>query len=98
MNADNLWENTMQPVPIKFPSEIERLRKLLEADRSLSYFERIQALDGIWNAVDLFASTARKLPARDRLRQLREEEGHKCLREFIQRHLARQPADGGATD
>ena len=88
----------MQQVPIKFPSDIERLRRLIEADRSLSYFERIQALDGIWNAVDLFVSTARQLPARDRLRQLREEEGHKCFREFIQRHLAKQPADGRATD
>ena len=91
-------QNQMFKLPISFPSEVERLRRSIEADRSLSYLQRIQALDGIWNAVDLFASTAEELPARDRLRQLREEEGHKCIREFIQRQLAKQSIDAGASE
>ena len=88
----------MIPIPIPFPSNVERLRRAIDADRALSFRQRIQALDGIWNTVDLFASTARELPARDRLRQLREAEGHKCIREFIQRQLANQSTDERAPD
>jgi hypothetical protein len=88
----------MLGIPIRFPSEVERLRKAIEADRALNFQQRIQALDGIWNTIDLFTSTAKDLPARQKLRQLREEEGHACFREFIQRQLANQPADVRETD
>ncbi len=88
----------MLQIPIAFPSDVERLRRAIDADRSLSFRERIQALDGIWNTVDLFASTAKELPARDRLRQLREAEGHRCIREFIQRQLANQSTDTRTPD
>ena len=88
----------MLQIPIKFPTDVERLRRAIEADRSLSYRDRILALDGIWNTVDLFAATARELPARNRLRELREQEGHRCFREFIQRQLARQQADSTTAD
>ena len=88
----------MVPIPVSFPSDRERLRRAIDADRALSFRERIQALDGLWNAVDLFAATAEKLPARYRLRQQREEESHRCFREFIQRQLANRPADGRAAD
>ena len=87
----------MLQIPIPFPSDVERLRRAIEADRSLSFRERIQALDGIWNTVDLFAATARELPGRDRLRQLREAEGHRCIRDFIQRQLAIQSPDSPDT-
>ena len=88
----------MLQIPIPFPSELERWRRAIDADRTLSFRERIQALDGLWNAVDLFASTAEQLPARDRLRRHREEEGHRCLHEFIQRQLASEPAGGRTAD
>jgi hypothetical protein len=88
----------MVPIPIAFPSEVERLRRSIEANRSLSFFERIQVVDGMRNAIDLFVSTAPDLPARNRLRELREEEGHRCFREFIQRQLARQSADSATPD
>ena len=88
----------MNQIPIKFPTDVERLRRAIEADRSLSYRDRILALDGIWNTVDLFSATARELPARNRLRELREQEGHRCIREFIQRQLASQQADSTTTD
>lgn len=88
----------MLQIPVPFPSDVERLRRAIEADRTLSFRQRIQALDGIWNAVELFAATATELPARDRLRQLREAEGHKCFREFIQRQFSRQPTEAGAPD
>jgi hypothetical protein len=88
----------MLKIPNVFPSYVERLRRAIEADRSLTFKERIQALDGILNAVDLFTSTAKELPARDRLRQLPEEEGHRCIREFIQRQLARDSTDAGTSD
>ena len=79
----------MLHIPIPFPSERERLRRAIEADRALSFRERIQALDGLWNALDLFAAATGELPERDRLRRQREEEGHRCLREFIQQQLAK---------
>ncbi len=88
----------MLPIPVSFPSDHERLRRAIDADRALSFRERIQELDGLWNAVDLFASTAEQLPARDRLRRQREEESHRCFREFIQRQLVNHPADGRAAD
>ncbi len=88
----------MLQIPVKFPTDIERLRRAIEADRSLSYRDRILALDGIWNTVDLLSATAVELPARNRLRELREQEGHRCIREFIQRQLARQQADSTTTD
>lgn len=88
----------MLPIPVAFPSERERLHRGIDADRALSFRERIQALDGLWNAVDLFASAAEKLPARDRLRRQREEESHRCFREFIRNQLANRAADGRAAD
>lgn len=88
----------MLHLTIPFPTDVERLRRAIAADRLLSFRQRIQALDGIWNTVDLFASTAKELPARDRLRQLREEEGHKCIREFIRRQHANQPTDVRSSD
>ena len=88
----------MLQIPIAFPSDVERLRRAIEADRSLTYKERIQALDGILNTIDLFRSTAGKLPGTDRLRELREEEGHRCFREFIQRQLVRESANPRAAD
>ena len=88
----------MLQIPIPFPSEHERWRRAIDADRALSFRERIQALDGLWNAVDLFASATEELPARDRLRRQREEEGHRCFHEFIQRQLANDPAGGRTAD
>lgn len=88
----------MPPIPVSFPSHRDSLRQHLDSERALSFRERIQALDGLWNAVDLFVSVSEKLPARDRLRRLREEESHRCFREFIQRQLANRPADGRAAD
>ena len=88
----------MLSIPIRFPTDFERLQRAIEADRSLSFQQRILALDGIWNAVDRFVSTAIQLPARDRLRQLREEEGHQCIREFIQRQLVSQPTTSYLSD
>ena len=88
----------MLQIPVSFPSEYERLRRAIEADRGLSFRERIQAIDGLWNAVDLFVSAADPVPARDRLRQQREEESHRCFREFIERQLACQPTCGRAAD
>lgn len=88
----------MLQIPIAFPSDVERLRRAIEADRALSYKERIQALDGILNAIDLFRSTAGAPPGADRLREIREEEGHRSIREFIQRQLARDSADSRTAD
>ncbi len=88
----------MLQIHIRFPTDIERLRRAIKADRSLSYRDRILALDGIWNTVDLFSTTAVELPARNRLRELREQEGHRCIREYIQRQLASQQADSTTTD
>ena len=88
----------MLPIPVSFPSEHERLRRAIDGDRALSFRERIQALDGLWNAVDLFASATEKLPARDRLRRQREEESHRCFREFIRCQLANWAVNGRAAD
>lgn len=88
----------MFQIPIRFPSDVELLRNTIEADRLVSFRDRIRAIDGIWNTVDLFVSSVQELPTRNRLRELREAEGHKYIREFIQRQLAKQPADPGTSD
>ena len=87
----------MLQIPIAFPSDVERLRRAIDADRGLTY-KRIQALDGILNAIDLFRSTAGAPAGADRLREIREEEGHRSIREFIQRQIARESADSGTAD
>ena len=80
----------MLQIPIPFPTDRERRRRAIAANQALSYRERIEALDGLWNTVDLFAASTEELSARGRLRRLREEEGHRCIHEFIQRQLARE--------
>ncbi len=44
----------MAILPISFPSERERLRRLVEADQGLSFRERVQAIDGLQDFIDQF--------------------------------------------
>lgn len=76
--------------PISFPSERERLRRLVEADQGLSFHERVQAIDGLLNFVDQYEVTEEVRANREKLELAKRAEKLKGLREFIEQHLAAQ--------
>ena len=90
-------EFPMIDIPVKFPSERDRLRRLIEADRGLGVRERIQAIDGMLATVNRLCAGATGEVDHDRLRRIRKEEVRRIFREFIQRQLERvDTADGPA--
>ena len=87
----------MSDLPVKFPSERERLSRMIEAGRHRTMFERIQA-------VETLLATIRELRKddqaanRDALRDMREAEGRRCFRELIRRHTERAESPDAASD
>ena len=80
----------MSILPITFPTERERLRRLVVADRGLSVRERVQAIDGLLNFVEQFEVTEEVRATREKLELAKRAEKLKRLREFIRKHLATQ--------
>lgn len=72
----------MSILPIQFPSEQERLRRLIEADRGKSFFQRIQAIDGLLSTVARFKASGNERPS---LRDKREAEFRACWHELTKR-------------
>ena len=77
----------MSNIPIQFPTEQERLRRLIDADRFLTFRERVQAIDGLLAAIETFQISNE---ARERVTRQQDAEEKRCLREFLQRQLAAQ--------
>ena len=73
----------MSALKIKFPSEQERLRRLIEADRGKTFLQRVQAVDGLLSTIAQFR-VARD-DVRPDLRDLREAEFRACWYELAQR-------------
>lgn len=88
----------MIDIPIKFPSERERLRRSIEADRGLDVRERIRAIDGMLATVNKLCAGASAEVDHDRLRRIRKVEVRSIFREFIQRQLERTDTTARAAD
>jgi hypothetical protein len=73
----------MSILPIQFPSEQERLRRLIEADRGTSFLERIQAIDGLLTTIARFTQPDEQ--TRPSLRDQREAEFRACWNELTRR-------------
>jgi hypothetical protein len=73
----------MSILPIKFPDEQERLRRLIEADRGKSFQERVRAIDGLLSTVARFKTPGDE--SRPSLRDQREAEFRACWYELTQR-------------
>jgi hypothetical protein len=73
----------MSILPIQFPSEQERLRRLIEADRGKSFLERIQAIDGLLTTISQFTTAEQE--RRPSLRDQREAEFRACWNELTRR-------------
>jgi hypothetical protein len=73
----------MSIVPNRFPSEQERMRRLIEADRGRSFLERVQAIDGLLSTLARFKKSADA--SHPSLRDQREAEFRACWNELAQR-------------
>ena len=80
----------MSIFPITFPTERERLRRLIEADQGLSFHQRVQAIDGLLNFVEQFEVTEEVRANRKKRELVKRAEKLRGLCEFIRRHLAAQ--------
>ncbi len=80
----------MALIPVSFPSEKDRLRRLAENERLLSFYERVQMIDGMLAAIDAFEVPEEVRRHRERLNAEREAEGKRLLREFFQQYTAAQ--------
>lgn len=76
----------MLELPIKFPSERERLLRLIEAGRHRTMLERIQAVEALQATIRELRS-GDQATNRDALRDMREAEARRCFRELIRRHV-----------
>jgi hypothetical protein len=75
----------------QFPSDQERLRRLIEADRGLSVWQRLAAVDEMRRVV---ASLPRhERVEHDRLRQIRSAEVRAIFRDLIRRQLEQSSGD-----
>ena len=88
----------MSILPISFPSERERLTRLIEADQGLSFHERVQAIDGLLNFVDQFEVSDEMRANRARFEAAERREKERGLREFLRQLLARQTELGRTSD
>jgi hypothetical protein len=73
----------MSILPIQFPSEQQRLRRLIEADRGMSFLQRIQAIDGLLSTVAQFKASGDE--SRPSLRDQREAEFRAVWHELTRR-------------
>ena len=73
----------MSILPIKFPTEQERLRRQIEADRGKSFLQRMQAVDGLLSTIARFKVTDDD--SRPSLRDQREAEFKACWNELARR-------------
>ena len=84
----------MSVLPVNFPSERERLSRMIEAGRNRSMLERIQAVDGLLAAIRELRNGGQAAGS-DLLRDQREDEARRCFREFIKRHTERSDTATG---
>ena len=88
----------MSILPITFPTERERLRRLIEADQGLSFHQRVQAIDGLLNFVNQFELSDDVRAGRARFELIERREKERGLHEFLRQQLAAQAELGRTAD
>ena len=88
----------MIDIPVKFPSARERLRRSIEATRSLGLLERLHVIDGLQSTIEQLRASSQGRVDHGRLRRIRNEEVRSCFDEFIRRQLAGKPPTACQTD
>ncbi len=88
----------MAILPIVFPTERERLRRLIEADQGLSFHQRVQAIDGLLNFVDQFELSDDVRAGRARFELIERREKERGLHEFLRQQIAVQAELGRTAD
>ena len=85
-------------LPISFPTERERHRRLIEADQGLSFRERVQVIDGLLAVIDRFQVSDEARAERKERELSAQAEKRRCLHEFLRKQLAVQAQIRGASD
>ena len=88
----------MAILPISFPTERERQRRLIEADQGLSFRERVQVIDGLVSLIDHFQVSDEIRANRERFALAEQTEKQRCLHEFVRQQLAAQAERHGTPD
>jgi len=88
----------MATLPISFPTERERQRRLIEADQGLSFRERVQVIDGLLACIDQFELSDNVRANRARLELAERREKERSLHEFLRQQLAAQAERRGTSD
>ena len=76
-------------LPISFPSEAEQLRQHLEAIRGLTPHERLFAVADALAAAETLSMFGGRRTAQLEYHRRREEQCHRCIKEFIAEHVAK---------
>ena len=79
----------MTVIPIKFPSDVERVRRDVAEVRDWTAEQRLQGVEAILHAICATAA-GRAAMFRDPLNDPHELEWQRIMRDFIRRQLARQ--------
>ena len=78
----------MASLPIAFPSERERQRRLIDDDRGLSIRERVQSIDGLLALIDSVRLSDETRAHRANLELVERATKQRGLREFLRQQLA----------
>lgn len=77
----------MVRLPISFPTERERQRRLIDDDRGLTFRERVQSIDGLLALIDSVQVNDDVLAHRARLELAECAKKQRGLREFLRQQL-----------
>lgn len=78
----------MASLPISFPSERERQRRLIDDDRELSFRDRVQSIDGLLALIDSVQMSDESRAHRASLELAECVKKQRGLREFLRQQLA----------
>jgi hypothetical protein len=78
----------MTSLPISFPSERERQRRLIDDDRGLSFRERVQSIDELLALIDSVQMSDESRAHRASLELAEYDKKQRGLREFLRQQLA----------
>lgn len=73
-------------IPIKFPSEVERLRQDVAETANWTTEQRLHGVLGLLHAISRF-SPATNQQSGDRFHDHEKDEWQRCMRDFIQQQL-----------
>lgn len=77
----------MVSLPVSFPTERERQRRLIDDDRGLTFRERVQSIDGMLALIDSVQVSNASCEQRARAEQAERIKKQQGLREFLRQQL-----------